>query len=308
MASIFVSYRRTDAAGHAGRLYDQLANRFGAANVFKDLDSMEPGADFAEVIEDTVARCDALIAVIGSDWLSPRLEDPDDWVRLEIAHALARKVRVVPVLVEGAKMPAPTDLPEDLSALSRRHAVDLSETGWHAQVTEFLDRFEKVLDADSDALAAGPVAQVRPADARPPSGDRQEEGPAGTWTVDAQWSTDRVLTLKMQSGAATHVLTAQNWVRLGRGGKSLGPLVMLDGEELDYTTSVLPDFPQLVSDRYLSGVITFPPETTLGRFVGRLNFSVDLHVSMVEPTFVVLTIDGERAYEHGDVPDYIRPD
>ena len=245
MASIFVSYRRTDAAGHAGRLYDQLANRFGAANIFKDLDSMEPGADFAEVIEDTVARCDALIAVIGSDWLSSRLEDPEDWVRLEIAHALARKVRVVPVLVEGAKMPAPTDLPEDLSALSRRHAVDLSETGWHAQVTELLDRLEKLLDADNDAPAAGPVAQVRPADARPPSGDRQEEGPAGTWTVDAQWSADRVLTLEMQSGAATHVLTAQNWVRLGPGGKSLGPLVMLDGEELDYTTSVLPDFPQL---------------------------------------------------------------
>jgi hypothetical protein len=73
MASIFVSYRRTDAAGHAGRLYDQLVNRFGAANIFKDLDSMEPGADFAEVIEATVARCDALIAVIGSDWLYPGL-------------------------------------------------------------------------------------------------------------------------------------------------------------------------------------------------------------------------------------------
>ena len=116
MASIFVSYRRTDAAGHAGRLYDQLANRFGAANIFKDLDSMEPGADFAEVIEDTVARCDALIAVIGSDWLSSRLEDPDGWVRLEIANALDRKVRVVPVLVEGAKMPAPSELPDDISA------------------------------------------------------------------------------------------------------------------------------------------------------------------------------------------------
>src|SRR3954469_18106471 len=107
MPSIFVSYRRTDAPGHAGRLYDRLVERFGAASVFKDLDSMEPGADFVEVIEETVQRCDALIAVIGRDWLAgshgggPRLDDPQDWVRLEIANALRRKVRVVPVLVEG---------------------------------------------------------------------------------------------------------------------------------------------------------------------------------------------------------------
>jgi hypothetical protein len=91
MPSIFVSYRRTDAPGHAGRLYDRLVDRFGHASVFKDLDSMEPGADFVEVIEETVARCDALLAVIGRDWLATResserrLDDPEDWVRLEIA-------------------------------------------------------------------------------------------------------------------------------------------------------------------------------------------------------------------------------
>jgi len=145
MATIFISYRRSDAAGHAGRLYDRLAQRFGEANVFKDLESMEPGVDFAQVIEDTVARCDALLAVIGSDWVSPRLKDPDDWVRLEIAHALARNVRVVPVLVEGARMPGPSDLPDDLSALTRRNAVNLSETGWHAQVGELLDRLEAAM-------------------------------------------------------------------------------------------------------------------------------------------------------------------
>src|SRR3954454_3717472 len=108
MPLIFISYRRTDAAGHAGRLYDRLVDRFGQASVFKDLDSMEPGADFVEVIQETVARCDALIAVIGRDWTaaeqggSRRLDDPEDWVRLEIANALTRKIRVVPVLVAGA--------------------------------------------------------------------------------------------------------------------------------------------------------------------------------------------------------------
>lgn len=100
MSSIFVNYRRNDAPGHAVRLYDRLVDRFGQANVFKDLDSLEPGVDFEEIIDETIGRCDAVIAVIGQDWLSPsrdgarRLEDPQDWVRLELAHALRRRVRV----------------------------------------------------------------------------------------------------------------------------------------------------------------------------------------------------------------------
>ncbi|MET0811186.1 MAG: toll/interleukin-1 receptor domain-containing protein [Thermoleophilaceae bacterium] len=317
MASIFISYRRTDAAGHAGRLYDQLANRFGAANIFKDLDSMEPGADFAEVIEDTVARCDALIAVIGSDWLSSRLEDPDDWVRLEIANALARKVRVIPVLVEGAKMPAPSELPDDSSALTRRHAVDLSETGWHAQVTELLDRLETVLDADSEAPVAGPVPQVRRADARTPNGDLQEAGPPGTWKVDAHLSADRhqlahgeliapstavqALTLDMRSGPATHVLSLQDWDR-EREGKPIGPLAMLDGEELDHTPLVWPE--PLLGTVYLwvTGVCAFRLETTDGKSRGILSYSKRHGVLQ----YVLLKIDGEPAYEHGDVPEEIR--
>jgi hypothetical protein len=149
MPSIFVSYRRTDAPGHAGRLYDRLVDRFGEASVFKDLDSLEPGADFVEVIEETVARCDALVAVIGRDWLAAteagerRLDDPQDWVRLEIANALKRKIRVVPVLVAGARMPPAAELPEDLRALARRHAVELSESAWHAQVSQLLDGLER---------------------------------------------------------------------------------------------------------------------------------------------------------------------
>jgi hypothetical protein len=151
MSSIFLSYRRTDAPGHAGRLYDRLVDRFGEASVFKDLDSMEPGADFGEVIEDTVARCDALIAVIGRDWLAAdegglrRLDSPDDWVRLEIGNALKRKVRVIPVLVEGAQMPSAADLPADLQALARRHAVELSESAWNPQVRQFIDALERLV-------------------------------------------------------------------------------------------------------------------------------------------------------------------
>jgi TIR domain len=166
MPSIFLSYRRTDAPGHAGRLYDRLVDRFGEAGVFKDLDSMEPGADFGEVIEETVARCDALIAVIGRDWLAAdeaglrRLDSPEDWVRLEIGNALKRKVRVIPVLVEGARMPSAADLPEDLQALARRHAVELSESAWNPQVRQLIDVLE--------TLVAKPAPQEPPAEPEPP--------------------------------------------------------------------------------------------------------------------------------------------
>jgi TIR domain len=196
MATIFISYRRSDSAGHAGRLYDQLVQRFGKANVFKDLDSMKPGADFAQVIEEAVTSSDALLAVIGRDWVSPRLTDPDDWVRLEIAHALARDVRVVPILVEGAKMPAPSDLPADLSALTRRHAVDLSETGWHAQVEELLDRLEAAVRGDEtvsvDDLMANFTARLQ----SDPSGKAlayqlaSESGP-DRWRITVLTNTER---------------------------------------------------------------------------------------------------------------------
>src|SRR5215217_8584700 len=95
MSSIFVSYRRSDAPAHAGRIYDRLVDRFGRDNVYKDLDSTTPGADFAEVIDEAIASCDALVAVIGRDWVSAMrrwrrrrwLNDPQDWVRREIAAA-----------------------------------------------------------------------------------------------------------------------------------------------------------------------------------------------------------------------------
>src|SRR4051812_8023907 len=151
MPSIFLSYRRTDAPGHAGRLYDRLVDRFGDASVFKDLDSMEPGADFGEVIEETVAHCDALVAVIGRDWLKVersgrrRLDDPQDWVHLEIANALKRKIRVIPVLVGGALMPSAEDLHEDVQALARRHAVELTEPAWAAQVNQLIDALQRAI-------------------------------------------------------------------------------------------------------------------------------------------------------------------
>src|SRR5215213_4899040 len=113
---IFLSYRRDESAYPAGWLYDRLANRYGGGQVFKDVDSIRLGDDFVEVITRAVGSCDVLLALIGDEWLTitdehgrRRLDDPGDFVRLEIEAALARNVRVIPVLVDGARMPRPDE-------------------------------------------------------------------------------------------------------------------------------------------------------------------------------------------------------
>ena len=121
MSYIFISYRRIDSAGHVGWLNDDLSERFGQDHIFRDIETIQPGADFVEAIQQAVGSCDVLLAVIGRQWLAVtdatgrrRLDDPDDFVRLEIATALARNIPVIPVLVQGASMPAAHELPGPL--------------------------------------------------------------------------------------------------------------------------------------------------------------------------------------------------
>jgi formylglycine-generating enzyme required for sulfatase activity len=146
MPAIFISYRREDSIAYSGRLYDRLTAEFGKGQVFMDIDSMDPGSDFVDVIERTVAACDAVLVVIGKQWLSasdaqgrPRIENPEDFVRLEVGTALSRKVRVVPVLVGGAQMPRPDQLPAALAGLSRRNALDLPDIAFHQTLGRLVD-------------------------------------------------------------------------------------------------------------------------------------------------------------------------
>ena len=127
---IFISYRREETAYPAGWLCDRLIEHLGQGQVFKDVDSIQLGDDFVEVITAAVARCDVLLALIGDQWLTitgedgrRRLENPDDFVRLEIEAALTRNVRVIPVLVDGARMPRAGELPPSLAKLVRRQAL-----------------------------------------------------------------------------------------------------------------------------------------------------------------------------------------
>ncbi|MGH9930520.1 MAG: SUMF1/EgtB/PvdO family nonheme iron enzyme [Pyrinomonadaceae bacterium] len=168
---IFVSYRRDDCAGHAGRLYDTLVAHFGEDHIFMDVDTIEPGEDFVEVIESAVASCEVLIAVIGRQWLSRfgesarLLENPNDFVRMEVAAALKRDIRVIPVMVQRATMPSPKDLPEDLLKLSSRNALELSDYRWQFDVEELVRAVEEVgsfrLKTEEEARAHPPASSTR---------------------------------------------------------------------------------------------------------------------------------------------------
>jgi hypothetical protein len=149
-AKLFINYRREDTAPYAGRLYDRLTAHFGAGQVFIDIDQIEPGEDFVEAINNKVGACEIAIVSIGPDWLSVtnasgqrRIDDTEDFVRMEIVAALQRKIRVIPVLMGGARMPTKQDLPEELAPLSRRNAIELSETRFHADVDRLIEAIEK---------------------------------------------------------------------------------------------------------------------------------------------------------------------
>ncbi|HMK42344.1 MAG TPA: toll/interleukin-1 receptor domain-containing protein [Methyloceanibacter sp.] len=135
MPGIFINYRRDDAPGVAGRLYDHLARSFSHGEIFIDVDAIKPGLDFVKQLDAQVSQCDVLLAIIGPHWLNAvddkgrrRLEGDHDYVRIEIASALKRDIPVIPVLIDGASMPSEAELPEDLASLARRHALELRHT------------------------------------------------------------------------------------------------------------------------------------------------------------------------------------
>jgi small GTP-binding protein len=159
MSGIFISYRRDDSAASAGRIYDVLCNHFGSHRVFLDRSSIPPGSDFILQILDRVASAEAMVVVIGERWLTsatadgkPRLEDPQDVVRQEVAAGLQRGIPLFPVLVSGARLPAADDLPPGLRGLCRFNALDVTERSFPSDL-------DCLLEAMSASLAA-PVAKL----------------------------------------------------------------------------------------------------------------------------------------------------
>ena len=135
---VFISYRRDDSAGHAGRVHDRLELEFGRDLLFMDVDAVPLGMNFIKILDEAVAKCDALLAVIGPNWLDLRdkqgnrqLDDPHDYVRIEIAAALQRDIPVIPVLLDGAEIPQVDQLPQDLKELALRNGLYVRHASFH---------------------------------------------------------------------------------------------------------------------------------------------------------------------------------
>lgn len=259
--NVFISYRRDDSAGHAGRLFDRLALRYGRDHVFMDVTTIRPGVDYTTAIDEALVESTAVLVVIGKRWAdaaSPtgerRLDDPGDLVRLEIASALDRDLAVIPTLVHGASMPVFERLSSDLQPLARRHAIEIDDTRWDLDVERLvglIDRtgvrddlfishsssdHEIAAELRDDLESAGYRCWMAPDGIRPGAGMRDEQ-------IVAAIDGCRAFVLLISARAATsdRVLRELN-LAFGRGK----PVVLIRLEpvtptgSLDYLLSLIP--------------------------------------------------------------------
>jgi hypothetical protein len=149
---IFINYRREDSIATAGRVADRLADTFGPDNLFMDVDNIPVGRDFEDYLNSQVAACDAMLAIIGPNWLTAkdetgqrRLDNPEDFVTIEIGAALARNIPVVPLLVDAARMPKASELPDSLKLLARRQAIQVRNTNFRSDAEALVKRLRETL-------------------------------------------------------------------------------------------------------------------------------------------------------------------
>lgn len=257
---IFLSYRRSDTAGHAGRLFDRIANRFGRDQVFMDVDTLQPGEDFAREIARQIDRSDVVIALIGDQWVSAtdakgyrRLDDSADYVRAEIAAALERGVTVIPVLVEGARMPIAEQLPAALRGLAQLQALEISDHRFDSEAQELLEAIARRLPKPTDGGAkgkvgwpkalrlvlslamilvlAGGVWMLRRPAARPEL--------AGRWVAEVADPAAKPFTLLFDFQPVGNRILGSVTFPTGEGGIRTG---QVEGNRVEFTTEHLPDF------------------------------------------------------------------
>ncbi len=154
MGKIFLCYRREDSGAHAGRVKDWLEGEFGTDMLFMDVDNIPMGRNFVKALNEEVAQCEVLLAFIGKNWLDARdedgrrrLDDPKDFVRIEIEAALQRDIAVVPILLDGARIPKPKQLPTELEELSYRNGIDLRQSSFRDDVARLIQGLKKELGA-----------------------------------------------------------------------------------------------------------------------------------------------------------------
>lgn len=234
--AIFLSYRRADTSGYAGRLAAALAAQLGPE---KDVEAIAPGSDFSTVIDAAVARCQVMLVLIGDTWLferdaqdARRLDDPRDYVRLEIRAALRRATPVLPVLLEGAAMPSASELPGDLAALARFQAIEISDTRWDYDVNRLVAAIARLTGASPQrsrrrvlvAALAGAASLAVLAGAlllpeRVPDVSGRWELPDGSWWVVVQDAEQLVI-------EEVHHQTREVWLR--GSGRIAGERILVE--------------------------------------------------------------------------------
>ena len=187
-AKVFISYRRDDSAGYAGHIRDRLERELGRDLLFMDVDAIPLGSNFSKVLREEVAKCGVLLAMIGPNWPDAhdehgnrRLDDPNDFVRIEIAAALHRNIPVIPILLDGARIPKATQLPEDLKELALRNGMEIR----HASFQDDMNRLIRGLKGHTDQagavdgvhLAGGESEALRPS--LPKASSRAQMGCGG---------------------------------------------------------------------------------------------------------------------------------
>ena len=191
MARIFINYRRGDTSSNASRLCEWLGERYGEDQVFMDVDAIEPGLDWARAIESAVGSADLVLAMIGNDWLTElkrRSTDEDDFMRYELETALRRDIRVIPVLVEGAKMPRSDELPESLSSLTRRQAFEIRDERFRFDKEELFRRVDRALGSKGEVVTrAEPTPQPTGPTPAPPAAPAPDEAAVETELRKWNW-------------------------------------------------------------------------------------------------------------------------
>ena len=195
MTTVFVSYRREETAGEARALFNELSTKLGKESVFMDVDTIALGRDFRQILQEHLAACDLLLVIVGRGWLEVRnasgrirLEDPSDFVRLEIETALKRNIPVTPVLVQGAQMPTVDQLPADIRDFAYRNGFELSHARWESDVAEMckrlglskeqaLGKIRKVETSGGESAADSRVTQVKVARTEAPATQQRDRSP-----------------------------------------------------------------------------------------------------------------------------------
>jgi hypothetical protein len=169
-AKVFISYRRDDSAGYAGRVRDRLERELGRDLLFMDVDAIPLGTNFTKVLHEEVAKCGVLLAVIGPNWPDARdehgnrrLDDPNDFVRIEVAAALQRDIPVIPLLLDGARIPKANQLPEDLKELASRNGLEIRHASFHDDMNRLIRGLKGPVDqaaaADGVHLLGGDASE-----------------------------------------------------------------------------------------------------------------------------------------------------